>query len=191
MLLTMWHVILQCNTLFVKNIGEGRPSRVWVVLVIGRKYSVSTHHTSVSPLFFLVQEVPCEGPVKILRNFWISNFRILKNDSNLSYQKSGKTKVNKKNILQWALSCDMNLSTSTLYLLKKVTCAFNMLYLWNTRNTVLAMIWAMSWENLFMTYANNKGADQPAHPRNLISAFVVRCLDSIVSPVSIFAISCV
>ena len=25
---------------------------------------------------------------------------------------------------------------------------------------------------------NNKGADQPAHPRSLISAFVVRCLDS-------------
>ena len=32
-----------------------------------------------------------------------------------------------------------------------------------------------------MSYANNKGADQPAHPRNLISAFVVRCLDSIIS----------
>ena len=30
-----------------------------------------------------------------------------------------------------------------------------------------------------MSYANNKGADQPAHPRSLISAFVVRCLDSI------------
>ena len=30
-----------------------------------------------------------------------------------------------------------------------------------------------------MSYANNKGADQPAHPRNLISAFVVRSLDSI------------
>ena len=30
----------------------------------------------------------------------------------------------------------------------------------------------------FMPYANNKGADQPAHPRSLISAFVVRCLDS-------------
>ena len=29
-----------------------------------------------------------------------------------------------------------------------------------------------------MPYANNKGADQPAHPRSLISAFVVRCLDS-------------
>ena len=39
-------------------------------------------------------------------------------------------------------------------------------------------IWAMSWENLFMPYANNKGADQPVHPHSLISAFVVRCLDS-------------
>ena len=41
----------------------------------------------------------------------------------------------------------------------------------------------------FMPYANNKGADQPAHPRSLISAFVVHCLDSIISLVSIFAIS--
>ena len=31
------------------------------------------------------------------------------------------------------------------------------------------------------SYANNKGADQPAHPRSLISAFVVHCLDSIIS----------
>ena len=31
-----------------------------------------------------------------------------------------------------------------------------------------------------MPYANNKGADQPVHPRSLISAFVVRCLDSII-----------
>ena len=30
-------------------------------------------------------------------------------------------------------------------------------------------------------YANNKDADQPAHPRSLISAFVVRCPDSIIS----------
>ena len=36
-----------------------------------------------------------------------------------------------------------------------------------------------------MSYANNKGADQPAHPRNLISAFVVRCLDSVMSLVSV------
>ena len=32
-----------------------------------------------------------------------------------------------------------------------------------------------------MSYANNKGADQPAHPCSLISAFVVRCLDSVIS----------
>ena len=36
-----------------------------------------------------------------------------------------------------------------------------------------------------MLYANNKGADQPAHPRSLISVFVVRCLDSIIPLVSI------
>ena len=31
-----------------------------------------------------------------------------------------------------------------------------------------------------MPYANNKGADQPAHLRSLISTFVVRCLDSVI-----------
>ena len=41
-----------------------------------------------------------------------------------------------------------------------------------------------------MPYANNKDAGQPAHPRNLISTFVVHCLDSIISLVSILAISC-
>ena len=39
--------------------------------------------------------------------------------------------------------------------------------------------WSMSWENLYMIYANNKGADQPAHLRSLISAFIVHCLDNI------------
>ena len=34
---------------------------------------------------------------------------------------------------------------------------------------------------MFLTsYANNKGADQPAHLHSLISAFVVRCLDSLI-----------
>ena len=40
-----------------------------------------------------------------------------------------------------------------------------------------------------MSYANNKGADQPAYPRSLISAFVVGCLDSIISLDSIAEIS--
>ena len=30
-------------------------------------------------------------------------------------------------------------------------------------------------------FANNKGADQPAHPGNLISAFVIHLLESIIS----------
>ena len=37
----------------------------------------------------------------------------------------------------------------------------------------------------FMSYVNNKGTDQPAHPQSLISAVVIHCLDSI----PIFAIS--
>ena len=38
---------------------------------------------------------------------------------------------------------------------------------------------------MFMPYANEKGADQPAHPSSLISTFIVRCLDSIIPLVSI------
>ena len=40
-----------------------------------------------------------------------------------------------------------------------------------------------------MLYANNKGADQPAHPRRLISAFFIRCLDSVMSLVCLTNIS--
>ena len=40
-----------------------------------------------------------------------------------------------------------------------------------------------------MSYANNKGADRPAYPRSLISAFIVRNLDRIISLDSIAEIS--
>ena len=40
-----------------------------------------------------------------------------------------------------------------------------------------------------MSYANNKGTDQPAHSRSLISAFVVHCLYSIIFLESIAEIS--
>ena len=40
-------------------------------------------------------------------------------------------------------------------------------------------------QRLFMPYANNKGADQAAHPCSLISTIVVRCLDSIISLLAI------
>ena len=38
-------------------------------------------------------------------------------------------------------------------------------------------------------FANNKGADQPAHPRRLISAFVIRFLGSIISKLATCEIS--
>ena len=40
-----------------------------------------------------------------------------------------------------------------------------------------------------LPYANNKGTYQPVHPRSLISTFVTRCIDSIISLVSISEIS--
>ena len=40
-----------------------------------------------------------------------------------------------------------------------------------------------------MPYANNKGADQAAHPRSLISTFVVRCLDSMICILALSKVS--
>ena len=40
-----------------------------------------------------------------------------------------------------------------------------------------------------MPYANNKGTDQPEHLHSLISALVVRCLDSIISILALFKVS--
>ena len=37
--------------------------------------------------------------------------------------------------------------------------------------------------------SENKGADQPAHPRSLISTFVIRLLDSIISELATSDIS--
>ena len=41
----------------------------------------------------------------------------------------------------------------------------------NDLRWVITNNWATSWENLFMQYANNKGADQPAHPPLLFTAW--------------------
>ena len=59
----------------------------------------------------------------------------------------------------------------------------------NLEPNMMNLKWATPWENLFMQYADNKGSDQPAHPRSLISAFVVRCLDSIIPLLAIAKIS--
>ena len=43
------------------------------------------------------------------------------------------------------------------------------------------IIWASTRETLSLVFENHKGADQPAHPRILISAFIIRLLESIIS----------
>ena len=40
------------------------------------------------------------------------------------------------------------------------------------------VIWTSTQENLSSGFAENTGADQPAHPRSLISAYVFRFLES-------------
>ena len=40
-----------------------------------------------------------------------------------------------------------------------------------------------------LPYVNNKGADQPGHPRSLIFLCVIRCLDSIIPLLFIAKIS--
>ena len=59
------------------------------------------------------------------------------------------------------------------------------LYRWKLSNTS----WPGHANMCLMPYANNKGAGQLAHPRSLISTFVVHCLDSIMALVSISEIS--
>ena len=51
-------------------------------------------------------------------------------------------------------------------------------------------IWASTWENLSMGFCEQQSADQPAHPRSLISTFVIRLLESILSrlAMSVFSI---
>ena len=46
-----------------------------------------------------------------------------------------------------------------------------------------------SFEHLTLVHANNQCADQPAHPRSLISAFVIRSLDSIVTKLLVYCTS--
>ena len=43
----------------------------------------------------------------------------------------------------------------------------------------VALIRVLMQENLIFLYANNKAADQPAHPRSQISTFVIHSLSSV------------
>ena len=48
----------------------------------------------------------------------------------------------------------------------------------------LSIKWASTRENCLRGFANNTGADQPAHPRSLISAFVIRFVEIIICKLS-------
>ena len=50
-------------------------------------------------------------------------------------------------------------------------------------------MWAPTRENLSSGFANNKGADQPAHQPRLISALVIRVLESFICKLSTGEIS--
>ena len=54
-------------------------------------------------------------------------------------------------------------------------------HLWSDKKITSHLKWATAYESLLMPYANNKDTNQPANLRSLISAFVVRCLDSTIS----------
>ena len=64
---------------------------------------------------------------------------------------------------------------STISLILKVKSALDGWITW------VYVIWASTRESLSSGFANNKGADQPAHPRSMISAFVICFLKSIIS----------
>ena len=45
-------------------------------------------------------------------------------------------------------------------------------------------LWATARENLTLLHVTNKVADQPAHPRSLISAIAIRLLESMIAKVA-------
>ena len=45
-------------------------------------------------------------------------------------------------------------------------------------------------KNLSLVFANNKDVDQPAHPRRLISAFVIHLLEGIIFKLATSKFSC-
>ena len=75
-------------------------------------------------------------------------------------------------------------SLSTIFQLYSLLCTVRSL------NAMLLIKFLLLWrcleiieprhEKPVLPYAKNEGADQPAHPRSLNGAFVVRCLDSII-----------
>ena len=68
----------------------------------------------------------------------------------------------------------------------KITPHFQLLPMYSENPKVISKLMVTLYEGrdarkpVFGGFANNKGADQPAHQRNLVSAFVIRSLESII-----------
>ena len=65
---------------------------------------------------------------------------------------------------------------STAYIFKNCACAISTIILW-----IDTLYGPRREKTCLRRCANNKGADQPVHPHSLISAFIIRLLESIIS----------
>ena len=63
----------------------------------------------------------------------------------------------------------------TIYVISKVLFDLALKVWFSIEEYVQSYIWASTREKLLPWFGNNKGADQPAHPRSLISTFVTYC----------------
>ena len=123
---------------------------------------------------------------------WAGSNRFHFSDMHQGMSAMGPSKVNMKPfghhiVCMWPIVFELQwMSEKEFYLLNDSDLD---LKIWSLLKWVTKAKWAMSLENLFLPYANNKGADQPAHPHSLISAFVICCLESIISVVSMCKIS--
>ena len=147
----------------------------WLRLLIFSTLNCSSsHHCGFEPCFGHMwdqQNSACgwlgvfswESPVFAPPNSWLCSTIILT---------GRKTPIKKENV--WKSVQDhivSKIKSKNKYLIKM---DFHLFYF----HAEQFYIWTTSGENLFLPYANNKGADQPAHMRSLDSAFVIGCLGS-------------
>ena len=122
-------------------------------------------------------KVWCRHRIDVFKNQWVYKiFLITCKGKNLCIEGFMQKKKKCSNIFWWHLLCK---ELKILKLAKKLPFSSDMNASHNLKQKCFC-IWATSWENRLMPYANNKDADQLAHLRSLISAFLVRCLDRII-----------
>ena len=90
--------------------------------------------------------------------------------------------------IHWDMKCATRIMQNALRFF--FVCFFHSYNLNETKNINIQFLSGPDHAKMcLMAYANNKGADQPAHPRSLISTFIVRCLDSMTCILAISKVS--